>query len=56
MKIITYGPGHAVAQFVGALLTSRQVAGSIPDVVILFFLLPYSYRLGVGSVSNRNDY
>jgi hypothetical protein len=37
MKIITYIPGYAVAQIVEALLKSRQVAGSIPDVVVGIF-------------------
>jgi hypothetical protein len=37
MKIITYSPGYAVAQFVEELHISRQVMDSITNVVIWIF-------------------
>ena len=50
----------AVAQWLMCCATNRKVAGSIPAVVIRFFINIKSFRShygpGVGSASNRNKY
>jgi len=52
--------GTAVAQWLRCSATNRKVAGSIPDVVIGFFIdIKYfrsHYGPGVDSASNRNEY
>jgi len=49
-----------VAQWLRCCVTNRNVAGSIPDGVIVFFIDINSFRShydpGVDSASNRNEY
>jgi hypothetical protein len=53
MGFLNWPRGSVVVK---ALCYNRKVAGSIPDEVIFYLILPAALGPGVYSASNRNEY